>query len=307
MPVKGALISAGAGLLGGILGDKAQSKANAKMLANAAKDRQLQRQFAKKGISWRVKDAQSAGIHPLYAMGANLPTYSPSAVAIGGQSHTGKALASAGQDIGRAVSATQTADQRALALENARLNNLYLEASILKLTRETQTPPAMQDASHPAGGGIPGQPSFEGRHPGYSIVSREIEASAPTDPSRAAGTVPAWGLAKNMDGSLSIVPGKDVKELLEDSFPLELRWMYEHIAKPLWNRHMMRLIASKIHLTNPPRPGYHWGWKTSAQKFVEIKNHRGQVPYSGRRTKRTSWEYMQPRTMRIPGKSGTHY
>jgi len=300
--ITGSAISAGASLLGGYLGDKAQSKANAKMLANAAKDRQLQRKFAKQGIQWRVRDAQKAGIHPLYAMGANLPTYSPSPVAIGGQSKLGQSLANAGQDIGRAVAAGQNSQQRELALENARLNNRYLEASIAKLTRESQTGPAMQDASA-SPGGIPGQPSFEGRHPGYSIVSRQIEASAASDPSRAAGTVPAWGLTKNMDGSLSIVPGKDLKDLLEDSFPLEVRWMYEHIAKPLWNRARMRLIASKLHLTNPPKPGFHWQWFTASQKFYQTADHN--KPYRGK--KRASWEDLQARTMRIPGKSGIHY
>lgn len=53
----GALISAGASLFG------QQSAFN--------RQADLSRQFAKKGIQWRVADAKAAGIHPLAALGAH--------------------------------------------------------------------------------------------------------------------------------------------------------------------------------------------------------------------------------------------
>ncbi|AXL14959.1 DNA pilot protein [Microviridae sp.] len=58
----GALGAAGS-VLGGLFGSKGQSDANAQ---NAA----LQREFAKNGIRWRVADAKKAGIHKMYAVGA---------------------------------------------------------------------------------------------------------------------------------------------------------------------------------------------------------------------------------------------
>lgn len=69
----------------------------------------LQREFAQKGIRWRVEDAKAAGIHPLYAMGASIPTYSPSSVSFG---NTMKGFADASQNIGRAIDATRTSEER---------------------------------------------------------------------------------------------------------------------------------------------------------------------------------------------------
>lgn len=90
----GAAISAAGSLLGG----RKQSKAT-----EAANDANIryQKEFAQQGIRWRVEDAQKAGIHPLYAINANVPTFSPTVVA----DPMGNAVAQAGQAIGRGVAA----------------------------------------------------------------------------------------------------------------------------------------------------------------------------------------------------------
>lgn len=46
-------------------------------LENARRQIDYQYDFAKNGIGWRVADAKKNGIHPLYALGANTPTYTP--------------------------------------------------------------------------------------------------------------------------------------------------------------------------------------------------------------------------------------
>ena len=38
------------------------------------------KQFAKRGIQWRVHDAKKAGLHPLAALGAQTTSFSPSFV-----------------------------------------------------------------------------------------------------------------------------------------------------------------------------------------------------------------------------------
>lgn len=48
-----------------------------KNLENNQRQVQYQFDFAQKGIGWRVSDAKKSGIHPLYALGANIPTYTP--------------------------------------------------------------------------------------------------------------------------------------------------------------------------------------------------------------------------------------
>jgi len=99
--IGGALIQAAGSLGGGAMSSK-----------EARRNVRFQKQFAKKGIQWRVEDAKAAGVHPLYALGAQLPSFSPV------QSGIGDSLAAAGQDIGRAVSARMNPVQReAIKLE----------------------------------------------------------------------------------------------------------------------------------------------------------------------------------------------
>ena len=67
-----ALISAGGNLLGGALGNKGGD-------GFSTKNYKAQKQFAQNSIRWKVKDAKFAGIHPLFAMGANPASFTPSA------------------------------------------------------------------------------------------------------------------------------------------------------------------------------------------------------------------------------------
>lgn len=54
---------------------------NAMAQALAQQNFAFQREFAESGIQKRIQDAKSAGIHPLYAIGANTPSVSPVAAA----------------------------------------------------------------------------------------------------------------------------------------------------------------------------------------------------------------------------------
>lgn len=112
--IKGVLMSAligGAiaglgGLLGGIFGG-----------GSKVEPYQPDYHHLKSGIRWRVKDAQLAGIHPLYALGANVG--SPAMVGGGGQydDGLGRGLAAMGQNIGSAIAVLPTAEQRGYARE----------------------------------------------------------------------------------------------------------------------------------------------------------------------------------------------
>lgn len=99
--VTGALIGAGANLLGGILGGKSRKREQQRQF-------NFQREMAQHGVQWRVEDAKRSGVHPVYALGASLPSAAP--ISVGGGDDYG--IAAAGQDIGRAVAATETAEQR---------------------------------------------------------------------------------------------------------------------------------------------------------------------------------------------------
>lgn len=133
----GPLIAAGASILGGVLGNKAAKK-------QAEQQYQHQKEFAQSGIQWKVKDAEKAGIHPLYAMGAQTTAYSPTSV--GG---TDFGIPEAGQNIGRAIDATRSSPEQkaALALTATQIEGVNLDnelkrtqlASAQRLAQQSQT------------------------------------------------------------------------------------------------------------------------------------------------------------------------
>jgi len=88
----------------------------------------MQREFAKKGIRWRVKDAQKAGIHPLAALGANVSM--PAAIGVntdaGRRPNLAGSLAAAGQDITRALAARKSPHE----LRMERLRERELQSQI---------------------------------------------------------------------------------------------------------------------------------------------------------------------------------
>lgn len=159
------IIGAGASLIGGSANRSAQEKANAQNLAWAreqqTRNEALQREFAQTGIRWKVDDARSAGIHPLYALGAQTTSFSPTVVGADQQAASaGDGIAAAGQSIGRAVEAGLTRQERAVAgaqtalsLEKAQLENDLLRTEI-DSKRRAMIGPAMPALGDP--GVVPG-------------------------------------------------------------------------------------------------------------------------------------------------------
>lgn len=124
----GGVIAGGFGLAGGKMSSDA-SKENTQAQINWAREERaanesMQRQFARHGLSWKVADAQESGLHPLYAIGGAGAAFTPTTSQINfdnGGEHMGRALAQAGQDIGRSVSATETPEQRQMRMVQMRL------------------------------------------------------------------------------------------------------------------------------------------------------------------------------------------
>lgn len=161
------VIPAAASLIGGQLNASAQQDANSAALAHSQSQAALQKQFAQKGIRWRVKDAKAAGIHPLYALGANTPTYSPTSTAFGASTGLGDGIAQAGQNVGRALDANQNQAQRnarrleELQLTNAQLQNdaLALQIANAQARLSAGVNPPMQSVIDESGSVMPGQMS----------------------------------------------------------------------------------------------------------------------------------------------------
>lgn len=158
----GEIVSGIGSLVGGLFGKKSADKANRQNI-------QLQKDFAQKGIQWKVADAKKAGVHPLAALGANTVSYSPSTV---GSTALGEGISQFGQDIGRAVNAGSTSDQRASHVQSQilqeQLKGLQLDnagkmlqnagtASVLR--RSAMVGPPMPSASGVTNTGMAGQSS----------------------------------------------------------------------------------------------------------------------------------------------------
>lgn len=145
----GPALAAGSSLIGGFLNRDAAKDANAAQAAQAEKNMKLQQDFAQHGIKWRVDDAKDAGIHPLYALGAQTTSYSPVSLGTTADTSLGSSFASAGQDLSRAINATRTAPERAdaftktvqdLSLTKMGLENEVLAAQVAKLRASTNPP-----------------------------------------------------------------------------------------------------------------------------------------------------------------------
>lgn len=123
------IISGGAKLLGGLFGSDSAEEA-------ADEAYQRQKEFAQKGIQWRVADAKAAGIHPLYALGAQPMSFTPSSV---GADPLSYAVSDLGQDVSRAAEAVMSGPERVqakvmagLQLERAGLENDLLRSQIAR-------------------------------------------------------------------------------------------------------------------------------------------------------------------------------
>lgn len=160
----GALIGAGASLIGGLLSSRQSSsnadKTNAHNAQIAAEQNALarenmaqQREFAQSGIRWKVADAQAAGLHPLAALGAQTNSFSNVVGASPYELKTGTTdYSGMGQDIGRAITAGSSNAERqdrmgaaiartaqVFSLEKMNLENELLKSSIAK--ERASTPP----------------------------------------------------------------------------------------------------------------------------------------------------------------------
>lgn len=114
--VGGALVGAVGNIIGGLFGSNSADRANA-----------LNEDLAKHGISYRVRDAQAAGIHPLYAL--NAPTIQASQMI----NPMGEHIAQAGTQLANAIASQKNKTE----LVNAQLDIDIKKATLDRINAET--------------------------------------------------------------------------------------------------------------------------------------------------------------------------
>lgn len=258
----GPLIGAGASLLGNVLGMDAQKDAaedaNAAAAARDAANREaeqrrfdqnvaLQREFAQMGLRWKVEDAKAAGLHPIFALGGAGASYTPTPYQHTDSSYvadnSGQYWGQMGQDISRALTATQTAVERtndrmgALALERSELQNDLLRAQINKLNGQV-------------GPAFPQLGKFEWEEP-------KVTTTVPGTTEHAAG--PAMPTVQWLDygNKISAQPAPNVK--VEDEFgaPLMAEWWANN---KLWPDEKLAPPESVWRQKWPTADGVKWSW-----------------------------------------------
>lgn len=226
-------------VVGGVLGYMGAREQNEVARETAANNISLQKDFAQQGIRWKVGDAKEAGIHPLYALGANTVSFSPVSVGTTNEMAPLADMAkNMGQDLSRAAQATRTGPQRALAgevtaiqMDGMKLDNeikrTELASKIMRL-KQQQNPPLPSTvgdmgAAKPFG---VGEDKPEANPP-MMIGGERVPADTGWSPAKTASD--RWGdesFATNMYGNLRA-----------------LRDLYHLYGVPAWDGMMARRAA----------------------------------------------------------------
>lgn len=221
----GAAIGGGIGALGGGFsgdgGSDASEAAHAMFDRNAA----LQYDFAQNGVRWRVEDAKAAGIHPLFALGAQLQSAAPIQTFIEGVGKTGVDWHAAGQDIGRAIDSTRTDQERftarmqALQLQRGELENQLLLSQIARLNQQN-TPPTPAVQAYGSGAGLIEEKPLERN---TSVVGA---------PHIEAGAINELGFARTGRGGFRPVQSKDFHDRAEENIISNAVWSMNNQLLP---------------------------------------------------------------------------
>lgn len=244
----------------------------------------MQKEFAQSGIRWRMEDAKAAGIHPLFALSGGGAAASPTAyvphTSDPSTQNSGEYLSRMGQDIGRAISATQTMGERtsdkltALSLERAGLENELLKAQIAKTTGQIGPPmPSLSKSSNAVGGAE--------RYGSWDAEPHAVTTAFPGSPSSAAGDARPYMQWNRSSTGLLASPVKDSNvEVDELTSPLGAEFVFNTRLAPYFgykggNHPPLELMQK------------HFGPNVIGSKFV---NGEFQPVYSNKPADSTYWE-----------------
>lgn len=214
---------------------------------------QSQEDFAKHGIQWKVADAKAAGLHPLYALGANTASFAPNPVVPddGGYGAAGQALSQMGQNVQRAQLATATPLQRMAQEMGLRVMQGQLNESDARVRLIDAQIAQLRQGN--AGGGVPSaasiNPDFlagpqnpDNVRRGIGVVQvkpSEVTSYAQGDRSLAAGRDLLWKEFvyrddKGKSRTITLPNAPSISEALEavsESLPMQMTVINENIRR----------------------------------------------------------------------------
>lgn len=279
MPIWGPIIGAGISALGSIIGGKMNSDSNeedrAFQAAQFEKNVALQKEFAQNGVRWKMEDAARAGLHPLVGAGAQAQSFSPISVGSSPNHSMGNAMSDIGQNIGRAISTTQTQNERTISDLQVKTMQADLDGKLIDNAARRSSMSAPSQIA-PAFPGDPQLISGQGDTRQY-IQDQKLQRTGmnPQAMDKEAGSVPGVGWYATPTGLIP-VPSSDVKQRIEDNVFHEAGHYLQNNVSPYFGG-----TASK-----PPKGEYHWGgvpgeWrkgprpKTVPQQWLKDSRSKG--------------------------------
>lgn len=177
-----------------------------------------QKQFAQHGIRWKVRDAQAAGVHPLFALGAQTHSFQPSYV--GGADYTGIGTAAAAAS--NAARSYFEKDLRKQQVRNMELQNDLLSEQIamsqVKRDMLSDNSSKTVPTSH--------LPAKERQR--WEWEQARALMPSKDDPTRIAGPKqgePVWTLLRPFKSAPALeFPTREWQETFENPFMLQLFW-----------------------------------------------------------------------------------
>lgn len=275
-PFFGSVLSGAANIVGGLIGGENQRKANENARDAHLENLARQDEYAKRGVTYRVRDVMNAynesGIHPLALLGVQGPTYSPSSPVFLGGNPVGEGLGRAGQDISRGLHATADRELRREALgmqaERYKLENDLIRAKIaseIALTNQVQNSPAVPSVGQRYL--IPGQ-GATGKLTKDDPLKRVI--SDPINPSTEPGAVTGVRWSRTPTGWMPI-KSKDTQEGMEDDFIGNIQWNVANRLIPM----VRHWVKEKFDVVPFPAPeGKRWRWSTWKSEYQLVDTDR---------------------------------
>jgi len=163
-------------IVGDLIGAASQQRAN-------RENRLMQEKFASQGIRMRVEDAKAAGLHPLFALGGNVPGYSPSAQPLfnGGE---------LGQNIARAASQFSVEEREIRAAQLEAIRAGAAKDYALAAAASSEASRARQDQLSSTAVSFPvanpyDRPGWDVTAYGQQVVSRNAPETRALDPVKA--------------------------------------------------------------------------------------------------------------------------
>lgn len=245
----GGIAGAVGSIAGGALGLVGNSQANAANMALAGLNYQQQKEFAQNGIRWKVADAKAAGIHPLAALGAMPTSYTPASTVVNPPDYS--FLSEAGQNIGRAMDAKRTQEERiaqqakqdilaAQQLESNRLDNEYKQTLIdqtkqdmvLQLARSAEMAARTQQQ-------VPAMPSAGKRGVSDVFPTGDVKPDTSTVPTSArgrpdiqAGTPPDVRFYVGTGGTRVPLPTENSADAMDAAYLSGVEWAIRNKLLP---------------------------------------------------------------------------